>query len=363
MKILDRYLSRSFLSAFLFCICLFFTLFITIDAFNNLDEFLKHGISLRIVISYYLFSLPSIFVQIVPIAMLVSVLTVIGDMNRHYEIIALKANGLSPFHILLPCLFVAGVISVSVFLFNETVVPSSAVTSTAIRDGLIKKGKKNFEERSISNVTLYGKGGLMIYAREFEISNQTLYDVVILEESSRKTTQSKITAKKASYENNRWILRNAMKQILNRRGDLVQGPELFETLEIDLPAVPGDFIREASQTELMTTKELKEYIDNLGVQSKKLARKLLVDLHYRVAFPFLSFVVVLIGAPLAMRSRNRGSAVTGISLSLGVVFTYYGMVSISLALGKGGYLPPFFAAWSANFIFAGLGLYWIKNDS
>ena len=361
MKILDRYLSHHFLSAILFCICLFFVLFITIDSFNNLDEFLKHGVSPGIVISYYLYSLPSIFVQVIPIAMLVSVLYVLGNMNRHYEIIALKASGLSPVKLLAPYLFIAAIVSVFVLLFNETVVPQSLVNSTSIRDGLIKKGKKNFEDRSINNVTYYGKGGLMIFAREFELSNQTLYDLVVLEDSIRKTTQSKITAKRAAYENDHWVLHDAMKQVLNRRGDLTQEPEFFDSLEMDLYVVPQDFIREASQAEFMTTKQLGAYIGHLGSQSRKLARKLMVEFHYRMAFPFLSFIVVLIGAPLAMRSRNRGSAVAGISLSLGVVLAYYWMSSISLALGKGGFLPPFIAAWSANFVFAGLGLYWLKN--
>jgi lipopolysaccharide export system permease protein len=362
MRILDRYFSNDFFLTFFFCLCLFFSLFITIDAFSNLDEFLKHGVTLNTLLTYYLYSLPGIFVQIIPIAMLVSVLYVIGNMNRHYEIIALRASGLSSFQMLLPYLFIAGVISASVFLLNEMVVPKAAVNSAAIRDGLIKNGKKNFENRSISNVTFYGRGGTMIYAREFELSSQTLYDLVVIEDSARKTTQTNTTAKRADYENGRWLFRDAMTQVLNRRGDLVQEPEFYEVLEKDIPAVPNDFIHEASQISFMTTKELYSYIQNLGTQSRKLSKKLWVDLHYRVAFPFLSFVVVLIAAPLAMQSRNRGGSVTGIGVSLGVVLAYYWVASISLALGKGGFLPPFFAAWFSNFLFAGMGIYWIKNS-
>ena len=61
-----------------------------IDIFNNLDEFLKHGNSLRVIVFYYLYSLPTIFVQVVPVAVLVAVLYMLGNLNRHNEILALE---------------------------------------------------------------------------------------------------------------------------------------------------------------------------------------------------------------------------------------------------------------------------------
>jgi lipopolysaccharide export LptBFGC system permease protein LptF len=70
---------------------------------------------------------------------------------------------------------------------------------------------------------------------------------------------------------------------------------------------------------------------------------------------------MLIGAPLAMRS-TRGAAV-GIGTSFMVVMFYYAMVSVCLALGKGGLLPPAFAAWFANLFFALVGVYLIKNTA
>ena len=68
MRIIDRYLLQGFIESLLYCLTLFFVLFVVIDVFNNLDEFIKGGLTLRIILSYYLYSLPSIFVQVVPIA-------------------------------------------------------------------------------------------------------------------------------------------------------------------------------------------------------------------------------------------------------------------------------------------------------
>lgn len=362
MRILDRYLLNSFVYALLYCLCLFFVLFIVIDVFNNLDEFLKSGVNLRLIVTYYIYSIPTIFIQVVPIAVLVSILYVLGTLNRHNELTAMKASGVSSFHILAPYLFMGAVISFGIFLVSEKVVPNASVTSTSIMEGLIEKGKKNYNERSIKNVTLFSKGNRMVYAREFELSTDTLYDVVLLDDDLHRLVQTKLTAKKAVYKEGRWHLYEAIQFQMNRRGDLSGDPQFFDSLVINLDAVPADFLKESSQIETMNTKQLKEYMSHLKGAGRKLAQKLLVDFHYKIAFPFVSFVVILIGAPLAMRSE-RGGAVRGIGISIAIVMLYYGINSLCLAFGKGGHLPPLFSAWFSNLFFAAVGIYLIKNNS
>ena len=363
MRILDRYLLKCFTQALIYCLCLFFILFIVIDIFNNLDEFLKSGVHLRLIITYYLYSLPGIFIQVVPIAVLVSILYGLGTLNRHNEITAIKASGISAFHILAPYLFIGAVISFGIFLLSEKVVPRTSITSTSIMEGLIEKGKKNFNERSIKNVTLFSKSGLMVYAREFELSTNTLYDLVLLDEDPERLMQTKITAKKAAYEDNgRWKLHEAIQFEMNTRGELSGDPQFSDSLVVNMAAAPLDLIRDSSQIETMNTGQLKEYMKHLRGASRKLAQKLLVDFHYKIAFPFVSFVVILIGAPLAM-STERGGALRGIAASVAIVLLYYGINSLCLAFGKGGHLPPIFSAWFSNLFFAGVGLYLIKNSS
>lgn len=362
MRIIDRYLIKSFTAALVYCLAVFFILFIVIDLFNNLDEFLKHGVSIGVIFTYYAYFIPAILVQVIPIACLVAVLFVIGGLSRHNEIIALKASGVSAFHILVPYFFMGILISFVVLLINETVVPKSVLTSAAIMEGLIKKGKKDFDDRALNKVTLYGKNDRMIYAREFELNSKTLHDVVIFENNIHKSTQVKLKAKKACYENGQWVFYDAIRYQINRRGEVIGNPVFSAKLDYGLDARPGDFIREGSQVEFMNSRELKTQIMHLKAASKKLVQKLSVDLHYKIAFPFVSFVVMLIGAPLAMKT-GRGGAVMGMGASCVLVFAYYGIASICLALGKGNYLPPAFAAWFGNLFFATIGIYLIKNTS
>jgi lipopolysaccharide export system permease protein len=63
-----------------------------------------------------------------------------------------------------------------------------------------------------------------------------------------------------------------------------------------------------------------------------------------------------------MRSR-RGHAMVGLGTSLVVVLAYYALHAVCLALGKGGLLPAFLAAWLANLLFAGAGIYLIRHSA
>ena len=58
---------------------------------------------------------------------------------------------------------------------------------------------------------------------------------------------------------------------------------------------------------------------------------------------------------------ERGSALVGIGTSLVVVLLYYGINSMCLAMGKGGVLNPFVAAWLCNVVFAAIGIYLVRR--
>jgi lipopolysaccharide export system permease protein len=362
VRLIDRYLTKSFLWALGYCVLFFYILFVTVDSFNNLDEFIQHKAAVSLLAVYYAHLLPVMLVQIAPASALVALLFILGNLNKHNEITALRASGVSNFHILFPYLFVGLLMSVGMLLLNEVVVPKAAVTSTAIMDGLIKKGKSNLEEQAIKNVTLYANDHRMIFAREFEVLTNTLHDVVILEDDPRKVVQSKITAKKAKYDGSEWTMYGVMRYDLNRRGNIIGEPAFFDEQKLSIQEKPDDFIREPSQVEFMSARELRQYISQMKGTSKRLLDRLWVDFYHKISFPFVALVVVLIAAPIATRPE-RGGAIVGVGTALLIVILYYGLDSVCVALGRGGLLPPFIAAWFSNVFFACIGIYLIRNSA
>ena len=100
--------------------------------------------------------------------------------------------------------------------------------------------------------------------------------------------------------------------------------------------------------------ELKKFIRQIERNGAN-AKKWLVDLHLKIAFPFSSFVMVLFGFPLAAMQKKSGKAL-GFGISLGICFVFFGLVKTLQTLGYNGVLAPWLAAWGSIFIVSGLGI-------
>jgi lipopolysaccharide export system permease protein len=46
----------------------------------------------------------------------------------------------------------------------------------------------------------------------------------------------------------------------------------------------------------------------------------------------------------------------GVAASVGICFAFFVMKDLALALGSGGFVPPWVAAWTPNALFAATGL-------
>jgi LPS export ABC transporter permease LptG/LPS export ABC transporter permease LptF len=90
------------------------------------------------------------------------------------------------------------------------------------------------------------------------------------------------------------------------------------------------------------------------------ARIARIELNRRVAYPFACLVLMLIGVPLGLSSR-RGGKSTGFVLTLLLVFAYYLMFNMGVALAKNGKVSPFIGVWAANIFFALFGLVLLRQ--
>ena len=82
----------------------------------------------------------------------------------------------------------------------------------------------------------------------------------------------------------------------------------------------------------------------------------LIELNNRFAFPVACMVLMMVGVPLGVASR-RGGKSSGFVYTILLVFLYYFLSSTGTALGRQNKVPAFFAVWSANLIFAAVGIF------
>ena len=85
------------------------------------------------------------------------------------------------------------------------------------------------------------------------------------------------------------------------------------------------------------------------------ANEIKVVLSRRIAIPVACVIIVFFGAPLAT-STQRGGTAFGIGISLATTIIYLMLIQLTKAIGEGGAIPPYLAAWIPNMIFGAIGL-------
>src|SRR4029077_8435456 len=106
MLTLDRYLLRQFFQIFAICFCSLAGLYIVIDAFGNLDDFMKfageHGNLWSIMGSYYGFQTIGFFDRTSGMLTLIAAMFTIALFQRYNEFTALQAAGIPKWRIIKP---------------------------------------------------------------------------------------------------------------------------------------------------------------------------------------------------------------------------------------------------------------------
>jgi len=87
-----------------------------------------------------------------------------------------------------------------------------------------------------------------------------------------------------------------------------------------------------------------------------------IELQRRFSWPAACFVLMLVGVPLGLSSK-RGGKGTGFIITLCLVFLYYILSYVGVALARDGKLSAFTGVWGANLLFAAAGILLIQQLS
>jgi len=363
MKIIDRYMIRGFLGPFLWCLFLFTIMAIIIDIFSFIENIVKFKIPAASLIAFYVYYSPAILLQVAPMAVLLSTIYVLSNLNKHNEITAMKSSGISLWRIMAPVLIMGFLISVAIFIINDKIIPVSSKVSNYIRrEELEKEKRKESKAKVINNVAVYGAGNRIVFARNYDTEKKTLGDIIIHEHDARANLISKTIAESGAWTGEGWKFHKVITWNIDNAGRILGKPDFAEEKIIPLKESPGDFANREWRADYMSYKELKRYIRNFRGVGTRLVKGLLVDLHYKISFSLISLIIILIGAPFALIT-TRGGVLIGIGMSIAIGLLYYAFIAISLAFGKAGILPPVVSAWLGNVVFAGLGIYLINRRS
>ncbi len=364
MRIIDRYIIKNFLISFFYCLTLFVFLYIIIDLFGHLDEILRHRVPLLMLQEYYLSMIPFIMLHTTPVSALISTIYLMSSMNRYDEISALQATGVNMLRILAPFLVMGLIISMSVFIISERLLPLSMKNVQGIRERFIEKGPqdKGRSHKTIETIAMYGKNDRLIFIKSYDAYNKIATGITILQQDKNGNVIEKINAQRARWTGLAWVFSSVLFYRLGEQGMILGSPSFFEEKDIAMED-PEELMTKGAYYEFMDFKNLSSYIQNFSNTSPDIIMRLKVDLHQKISLPFANLIVILIGSAFATNIRRRGKTTTmvGIGASMAIGFVYYAIMASSIALGKGGILPPFLSAHLANILFGSIGIILIRD--
>jgi LPS export ABC transporter permease LptG len=340
---LDKYLLREFLWPLLYCFDAFALMWIVMDLFDNLPDFLKAHASVAQVFHYYLIVFPNAFVLIVPWSLLLALLFGLANLGKHNELTAMRASGVSMLRLAAPLLTVGLGASLVVFVINELFVPRSKERADAFMSSLEGRTGPDIVENLFFTDPIDDRDW---YARQFNTRTFEMTELVQIYGRNADGSELRIDAERARWVKDRWRFYQAR---------VNGGPLVAETNFAGIVTPPKRLAVEGKKPDQMTSTELRRYIraQRRTGQTSRLAGYA-VALHYRYAFPLTCLIVVWIGIPLGTRG-SRSGALLGVGMALLLVVAFYFLTHISLALGRGDRISPVLAAWLVNLVFAVVG--------
>ena len=356
MPILFRYLLREYAKIFTMCFSGLMTIYLVIDFFEKVRRFLRYDASWLDVLTYFFLKTPAISFQIAPLAILMATLLTFGLLSRGHEITAMRSCGISLLWITSPFLVFAAGMTLVLLLFSSTIIPLAASKSEEIRTTRIEKKLPAAAVTLKQPWTRVGADGLM-HVTSVSVGGELLGDVRLFHFTPNFQLAEVTEADEARYHDSAWTLYQGRYRRFSPDGTM--STTEFDRQPIGLTLIPDDFTTWlAGDSELMTFHDIRAYSRRRQQHGSQAAR-LTTDYHSRIAFPFVTVIMVLVGIALSLRrsgTRGGGMAI-GIGQALAIGFCYWATHSIAIALGRGGVLTPFIAAWMANVLFMSFGLY------
>ncbi|MEW6440801.1 MAG: LPS export ABC transporter permease LptG [bacterium] len=352
MSLLSRYLAAEFVRLFLLCLGGGTTLYLVVDLFDRIDQFLRYGATAAEVLLYLVYKVPLMVYQIAPAVVLVSVLLTVGLLARRNEILAFRTSGIPVWRIAAPFASISLLVSFAAFLLNEYVVPPTFQRSEYIRRVLIK-GKTPSGLAVRNRIWFKGDEGIYNIA-SFLPAKKELQGISILRIARPFHLAYRLDAVRGKWDGQKWVFYDVVERSFTADGEMemISSPEKA----VSVSETPADFQEIQKEAEGMPLFLLRRYVQKIESEGYD-PTPYRVELHKRISFPLLNVITVFLGLPFSMRLPRHGGLALGVGLSLAVGFVYWTLFAITLSIGQQGLLPPFVAAWAANVLFGALGVF------
>jgi lipopolysaccharide export system permease protein len=176
LKILDKYILKSYLTRFIGVFAICFLIFIIQTFWLYIDELAGKGLDIFTIGKFFIYFSPKLVPLVLPLSILLASLTTYGTLSENYEFIAMKSNGISIVRSMVTLLIFHIFLGIGSFYFSDNVVTYGELKSYNLRKNLAKmKPTLSIREGIFNDI---GNMNIKV-ARKYGDNDQYLEDIIL----------------------------------------------------------------------------------------------------------------------------------------------------------------------------------------
>lgn len=354
MRKLDIYIIKKFLGTFFFAISLLIVIVVIFDVSEKIDDFIEKDAPVSaIIFSYYLNFIPYFVNLFSYLFTFIAVIFFTSKMASDSEIVAILSSGISFRRFLLPYIVSAVALGVLSFYLTNFLIPVTNKKMMAFEKVYIKNPYRNRDH----NIHMQIEPGTFVYMETFNTETNVGYKFS-MEHFKDKRLISKVNADRIIWDSitDKWKLKNYFIREFNGIDEVLFKGKQMDTI---FNMQPNEFTMIRDDIKTLNYTELREYITKERLKGSANLQEFIIEKHNRIAFPFATIVLTLIGVSLSSR-KVRGGIGVHLGFGIALTFSYILFMQISNVFATRGNLSPMIAAWIPNIIFGFIAIYLIR---
>ena len=357
VALLHRQVFKELVFLFVLCVGSLLTLLLVGRMLQLRELFLTQNLNFFDIIKIFVYLSPFFLLLLIPISCMLAVFLTFLRMNTDMEATALKAGGVSLYRLLpAPALFCAICLAANVWVAFSGAALGMEGFRTTVMD-LARTKTQLVLQPGVFNRDF---PGLTVYAQQ--AGGDGVMHTVIVHDRTRPDLEATILAPRGAVRTDSekgeivFALEDGTIYRKEEGGLGVIGFKRYQ-VRLDLAHMLRGFDLGDVKPKEMSWATLRDLDADPGLaqrQGGNYARKVRVELHKRLVLPLACVVLGLFAVPMASAFGGL-SRHWGLLLAVAFFLFYYTLLSMGLALGEAGTLPPALGLWLPNVLFLGLG--------
>ncbi|MDA3897442.1 MAG: LPS export ABC transporter permease LptF [Desulfobacteraceae bacterium] len=363
----NRYIFKELIPPYTMNLVFFIFVFLMRQILEITNVIVNYQVGLSAFFLMLAYSMPYFLAYVIPMSVMMSVLLTFLRLSSDNEIVALKASGISIYHLVPPVILFSVINALLTAYMGIYGIPWGEYSYKQMAMNVVQSNFNiGLKERQFND----SFDGVMFYVNRIDTEDNSLKDIYIEDQRNKEFSTTIVSPKGRIFDSENRLsfilsLYDGVINQVNLKSRAVHSIQ-FDTydLNLDLKNAVKNIRKKKTKPEEMRLDELAAFLKTEKTRTKKYY-SVWVEFHKKFSIPFACIALGILAVPLGVQSSSsRKSA--GLGIGLIAFLLYYLLLSAGLILSEAGNMSPVVGMWMPNFIMGGLGIVLLvktANDS